>query len=68
MRHTLEAKIVKQIAAANLMGKGQRKTQQLIKNRYEREMEKMGFDAMTIYRGYNDCCDMADLENMSEAA
>ena len=30
--------------------------------RYEQAMSGMGFDMMTTYHGFNDCCDMAQLE------
>lgn len=40
-----------------------RKTMNVVRHRYNAGMDKMGFDMMTIYHGYNDCCDMATLEN-----
>lgn len=40
-----------------------RQTIAIHRSNYEFEMSKMGFDMMTTYHGFNDCLDMAELEN-----
>ena len=36
--------------------------------RFNKDMQKLGFDSMAIYRAYRDCCDMAELMLSAEAA
>lgn len=61
-RNELDTKTV--ITLRKLVGtKKARKTIAIHRDVYESEMSKMGFDMMTTYHGFNDCLDMAELEN-----
>lgn len=60
-RHELDSKMVATLR--NIIGtKKGRKTMDIHRARYEREMAAMGFDYDATYHGYLDCCDMAELE------
>lgn len=61
-RHALDTSTVATLRKLVGTKKG-RKTMDIHRARYEREMAAMGFDMTTTYHGYLDCCDMAELEN-----
>jgi len=47
--------------------KNGRKTILIHRERYQAAMSAMGFDMITTYHGFNDCLDMAELENEAAA-
>ena len=61
-RHALDTKTVATLR--KLVGtKNGRKTVAIHREQYQSAMSKMGFDMITTYHGFNDCYDMAELEN-----
>ena len=61
-RNELDTKTVS--ALRKLVGtKNGRKLIATHRSTYEAAMSKMGFDMLTTYHGFNDCADMAELEN-----
>ena len=61
-RSQLDAKTVATVKALLATPKGI-KTLAMVRARYYRAMNALGIaDAMTQYYGFNDCCDIAELE------
>lgn len=61
-RSELDTKMVATLRKLVGSKKG-RQTIAIHRSSYESKMSKMGFDMMTSYYGFNDCLDMAELEN-----
>jgi hypothetical protein len=61
-RSELDTKMVATLRKLVATKKG-RQTIAIHRSTYESEMSKMGFDMMATYHGFNDCLDMAELEN-----
>lgn len=61
-RYELDTKTVATLRKLVSTKKG-RQTIAIHRANYEAEMSRMGFDMMTTYHGFNDCLDMAELEN-----
>lgn len=61
-RHELDTKTVAALRKVIGTKKG-RKVIAIRRAAYDLEMSRMGFDMMTTYHGFNDCLDMASLEN-----
>ena len=67
-RSQIETRTVATLRKALVHGKRGAVVINTTRARFNREMDKLGFSMNQAYQAFRDCYDMAELENMAEAA